>query len=279
MSPEAARHRAALRLAFAATLALVWGTMAGEPLPGLTAVLAAQILVGMPRPPRLGQAATLVAVIAATGGAAFAVAMIFADRPLTPDRRARVAVLPRFCDARTGSGPALAPRDHVAERHRGGPGPHGPSGHSGGRRTRRPSSPRRYGRCSSSGFSTRSSRHRQEETATGAAAGAAAATGMPVRTQRRGAYPRQGRHRAAGTTLLPRRAHSARLPGAARARHLPVRAGSDSRAHPTRDPAAGQPRRKRRRRRRLGGLGDRSAAARADADGAARLPGLRSDGS
>ena len=83
MSPERARHRAALRLAFAATLALVWGTMAGEPLPGLTAVLAAQILVGMPRPPRLRQAATLVVVIAATGGAAFAVAMIFADRLLT----------------------------------------------------------------------------------------------------------------------------------------------------------------------------------------------------
>ena len=59
--------------------------MAGEPLPGLTAVLAAQILVGMPRPPRLRQAATLVVVIAATGGAAFAVAMVFADRllPLT----------------------------------------------------------------------------------------------------------------------------------------------------------------------------------------------------
>ena len=46
MSPELARHRAVLRLAFAATLALVWGTMAREPLPGLTAVLAAQILVG-----------------------------------------------------------------------------------------------------------------------------------------------------------------------------------------------------------------------------------------
>ena len=82
MSPEAARHRAALRLAFAATLALVWGAMTGEPLPGLTAVLAAQVLVGMPQPPRLGQAAALVAVIAATGGAAFAVAMTFADRPL-----------------------------------------------------------------------------------------------------------------------------------------------------------------------------------------------------
>jgi hypothetical protein len=82
MFPEAARHQAALRLAFAATLALVWGTMVGEPLPGLTAVLAAQILVGMPRPPRPGQAAALVAVIAATGGAAFAVAATFADRPL-----------------------------------------------------------------------------------------------------------------------------------------------------------------------------------------------------
>jgi Protein of unknown function (DUF2955) len=77
-----ARQRAALRLAFAATLALVWGTMAGEPLPGLTAVLAAQILVGMPRPPRLGQAASLVAVIAATAGAAYAVAAAFADRLL-----------------------------------------------------------------------------------------------------------------------------------------------------------------------------------------------------
>ena len=80
MSPEIARHRAALRLAFAATLARVWGTMAGEPLPGLTAVLAAQILVGLPRPPRLGQAAALVLVVAATGGAAYAVAAAFADR-------------------------------------------------------------------------------------------------------------------------------------------------------------------------------------------------------
>jgi hypothetical protein len=82
MSPEAARHRAALRLAFATTLALIWGAMIGEPLPGLTAVLAAQVLVGMPQPPRIGQAAALVAVIAATGGAAFAVALTFADRPL-----------------------------------------------------------------------------------------------------------------------------------------------------------------------------------------------------
>jgi hypothetical protein len=77
-----ARHRSALRLAFAATLALVWGTMAREPLPGLTAVLVAQILVGMPRPPRPGQAAALVLVIAATGGAAYAAAAIFADRLL-----------------------------------------------------------------------------------------------------------------------------------------------------------------------------------------------------
>src|SRR5690349_19913300 len=82
MSPEMARHRAVLRLAFAATLALVWGTMAGEAAPGRTAVLAAQILVGMPRPPRPGQAAALVAVIAVTGGAAFAVAAAFADRML-----------------------------------------------------------------------------------------------------------------------------------------------------------------------------------------------------
>jgi len=82
MSPERARHRATLRLALAATLALVWGTMAGEPLPGLTAVLVAQILVGMPRPPRPGQAAALVVVIAATGGAAYAVSAAFADRLL-----------------------------------------------------------------------------------------------------------------------------------------------------------------------------------------------------
>src|SRR5215208_6329390 len=82
MSPEMTRQRAALRLAFGATLALLWGTMAGEPLPGLTAVLAAQILVGMPGPPRLRQAVTLVVVIAVTGGAALAVAMVFADRLL-----------------------------------------------------------------------------------------------------------------------------------------------------------------------------------------------------
>jgi len=75
-----ARHRSALRLAFAATLAMVWGTMVREPLPGLTAVLAAQILVGMPRPPRPLQAAALVAVIAITGGAAFAVTAAFTDR-------------------------------------------------------------------------------------------------------------------------------------------------------------------------------------------------------
>ena len=75
-----ARQRAALRLAFAATLALVWGTMAGEPLPGLAAVLTAQILVGMPRPPRPGQAAALVVVIAITGSAAYAVTAVFSDR-------------------------------------------------------------------------------------------------------------------------------------------------------------------------------------------------------
>jgi Protein of unknown function (DUF2955) len=82
MSPDAAPHRTALRLALAATSALVWGTMAGEPLPGLSAVLAAQILVGMPGPPRPGQAVGLVVVIVATGGVAFAVASAFADRPL-----------------------------------------------------------------------------------------------------------------------------------------------------------------------------------------------------
>src|SRR5262249_55441515 len=78
-------------------------------------------------------------------------------------------------------------------------------------------------------------------------------------------------------TLLPRRAHGARLPGAARACHLPDGAGSGGRARSAPDPAAGQPRRKRGgRRRRLGGLGGRSVAARADADGAARLTWLRS---
>jgi len=56
--------------------------MAREPLPGLTAVLTAQILVGMPRPPRLRQAAALVAVIAVTGGAAYAVSAAFGDRLL-----------------------------------------------------------------------------------------------------------------------------------------------------------------------------------------------------
>jgi len=82
MSPETARQRAALRLAFAATLALIWGTMTGEPLPGLTAVLTAQILVSMPRPPRPGQAVALIVVIAATGGTAFAVASAFAGQLL-----------------------------------------------------------------------------------------------------------------------------------------------------------------------------------------------------
>jgi hypothetical protein len=82
LSPEAARQRAALRLAFAATLALVWGTMANEPLPGLTAVLASQILVGMPQPPGPKQAVVLVAVIAAISGLTFAVAATFADRVL-----------------------------------------------------------------------------------------------------------------------------------------------------------------------------------------------------
>jgi hypothetical protein len=77
-----ARQRAALRLAFAATLALVWGTMIREPLPGLTAVLAAQILVGTARPPRLRQAAALIAVIAATAGGAYAVSAVFSDRLL-----------------------------------------------------------------------------------------------------------------------------------------------------------------------------------------------------
>ena len=82
MSGDVAQHRAALRLAFAATVALVWGTMTGEPLPGLTAVLAAQILVVVAPPPRPRQAVALVAVIAGTSGVAFAVAAAFADRLL-----------------------------------------------------------------------------------------------------------------------------------------------------------------------------------------------------
>jgi hypothetical protein len=82
LSPEFAHRRATLRLALAATLALIWGTMVREPLPGLTAVLAAQILVGMPWPPRPRQAAALVAVIAGTGGAAFVVTAAFTDRLL-----------------------------------------------------------------------------------------------------------------------------------------------------------------------------------------------------
>src|SRR6516162_5480788 len=61
---------------------MVWGTMVREPLPGLTAALAAQILVGMSRPPRPRQAAALVVVIAATAGAAFAVSAVFSDRLL-----------------------------------------------------------------------------------------------------------------------------------------------------------------------------------------------------
>ena len=61
---------------------MVWGAMIREPLPGLTAVLTAQILVGMPRAPRPRQAAALVVVIAATAGAAFAVSAVFSDRPL-----------------------------------------------------------------------------------------------------------------------------------------------------------------------------------------------------
>jgi Protein of unknown function (DUF2955) len=82
LSRETAQHRAALRLAFAATLAMVWGAMVREPLPGLTAVLAAQILVGMLRPPSPRQAAALVAVIAATAGVAFGVSAVFSDRLL-----------------------------------------------------------------------------------------------------------------------------------------------------------------------------------------------------
>src|SRR6516165_8126823 len=111
MSPETARHRAALRLAFAATLAMVWGTMVREPLPGLTAVLACRHV-----PP---------ATPAPGGGAGYR------DRGyrrcsfrrlrgvLGPaagsDGCARAVVLHRLCDARTGGGPALPPCHHAAE--------------------------------------------------------------------------------------------------------------------------------------------------------------------
>lgn len=61
---------------------MLWGTTVREPLPGLTAVLAAQILVSLLRPPQPRQAAALVAVIAATSGAAYVVSAIFRDRPL-----------------------------------------------------------------------------------------------------------------------------------------------------------------------------------------------------
>src|SRR5215472_17605519 len=132
MSPEMPRHRSALRLAFAATLALTWGTMAGERLPGLTAVLASQILVGMPRPPRPRQAAALVAVIAGTGGAAYAVSAAFADR--LPILMAALGLLFFLGFAmRTGGGPALAPGHDAAECNRGSPGPYLPGRHPGGR--------------------------------------------------------------------------------------------------------------------------------------------------
>src|SRR6516162_9467684 len=270
-----ARHRSALRLAFAATVAMVWGTMVREPLPGLTAVLTAQILVGMPRPPRPRQAAALVAVIAITGGAAYAVTAAFTDR--LPMLTAALGLLFFvFCDARTGGGPTLAPRHHAAECHRGSPGPHLPSGHPGGRRDR---DPRHRGGTGDArrlapvrALPGTAGRGRQRHACWRRARHRLACDG----TWWRGAHPRQGRHRAAGATLLPRRAHCARLPGATRARHFPDRTGSGSRARPTRDPAAGQPRWKRRCRRRLGGLGGRSAAACTDADGAAWLAGLRS---
>jgi hypothetical protein len=108
LSPETVKHRAALRLAFAATLALVWGTMTREPLPGLTAVLAAQLLVGMPRPPRLGQAAALVAMIAGTGGVTFAVGAVFADRLLVLMTALGLLFFVGFAmRERAGGGPSL----------------------------------------------------------------------------------------------------------------------------------------------------------------------------
>ncbi len=232
MSPEVARHRAALRLAFAATLALVWGTMAGEPLPGLTAVLAAQILVGMPRPPRLGQAATLVVVIAATGGAAFAVAAVFADRllPLTAAlgllfflgfaMRERAAGRPSLPATMLLNATAVVPVLTVQADVLG----------AGVLATLVTAAVRAtlvvwllYALFPAP----------QEEAARRVCRRRARLRHDRNATQRCGAHPRQGRHRAAGATLLPRRTHCARLPGAARARHLPVRAGSGSRAYPT----------------------------------------------
>src|SRR5271166_1522150 len=270
-----ARHRAAPRLAFATTLALVWGTMAGEPLPGLTAVLAAQILVGMPRPPRPGQAVALVAVMAVTGGAAFAVSAAFADRLLILMAALGLLFFLGFAMRERAAGQPSLPATMLLNATAVvpvltfqadilGAGVLDP-GHRGGTGNARRLAPVRAlpgtaGRGRQRHACWRRARHRL------------ACDG----TWWCGAHPRQGRHRAASATLLPRRAHCARLPGATRARYFPDRTGSGSRAHPTRDPAAGQPRWKRRCRPRLGGLGSRSAAACTDADGAAWLAGLRS---
>jgi len=161
MSPETARHRAALRLALAATAALVWSTVAAEPLPGLSAVLAAQILVGMSRPPRPGQAAALIAVIAGTGGVAFAIAAVFADRLLMLTAALGLLFFVGFAMRERAAGrpslpatmllnatavvPVLTVQSVVL-----------------GRACLRSSLPRRHGRCSSFGSSTRFSRHRRK---------------------------------------------------------------------------------------------------------------------
>src|SRR6516162_7775204 len=87
---------------------MVWGTMIREPLPGLTAVLAAQILVGMSRPPRPRQAAALVVVIAATAGAAFAVSAVFSDRLLVLMTALGLLFFVGFAmRERAGGGPSL----------------------------------------------------------------------------------------------------------------------------------------------------------------------------
>src|SRR5215831_14298070 len=244
--------------------------MAGEPLPGLTAVLAAQLLVGMSRPPRPGQAAALVAVIVGTGGAAYAVSATFGDRlPILMAAlgllfflgfamRERAAGRPSLPATMLLNATAVVPVLTFQADILG----------AGVIETLITAAVRAtlvvwllYALFPAP----------PAEAATGAACHRHARDGP----QWRAAHPRQGRHRVAGATLLPRRAHCARLPGATRARYLPGRPGSGGWARPTSDPTAGQPRWKHRGRWRLGGLGGRPAAARTDADGAAWLIGFR----
>src|SRR5262252_6041846 len=270
MSPEMARHRAALRLALAATLALVWGTMAGEPLPGLTAVLAAQILVAMPKPPRPGQAAALVVVIAGTGGAAYAVSAAFADR--LPILMAALGLLFFL---------GFAMRERAAGR---------PSLPATMLLNATAVVPVLTFQADILGAGVIETLITAAVRATlvvwllyalfpappaEAPTGAAPATGMPV-TGHSGAP----RTLAKVAIVLPAQLFYLAEPTAlafpaTRARYLPGRPGSGGWARPTSDPTAGQPRRKHRGRWRLGGLGGRPAAARTDADGAAWLIGFR----